>query len=745
MSSTAYKNAVILAENANSNLRILANQVTIQSFGSMAAPAPGTPVSAIVSAANNCNILTLSNAFAGFEGNVSVSGTVSAATGSFQTLSTASVAAPGATLSNLTVYGAAATGSLSAGSAAVSGQVSAGSVAAPGATLSNLTVYGATATGSLSAGSATVSGQVSAGSVVAPGASLSNLTVYGATTTGSLSAGSATVSGQVSAGSLSAGSAAVSGSVVAPGASLSNLTVYGATATGSLSAGSAAVSGQVSAGSVAAPGATLSNLTVYGATATGSLSAGSATVSGSVVAPWASLSNLTVYGATTIGSLSAASATVSGQVSAGSLSAGSATVSGQVSAGSLSAGSATVSGQVSAGSVVAPNASLSNATVYGTVSANVIMASNLYVPGTTTTVDALTTVASNLVISNQIGFGPALSVSQKGTGSQYAVAEFFDSDVSTTVPALMVANGGNIGVGTATPAANLELIGTARVNSIMVKPPYGSGLAGVDMQIRNNDLNTQGAGYVMHIGVDANQSAASYINVVSEVGTLGNPSLDLRANGTTYLTMSPTGSVGIGNTNPASTLSVSGGASVGSGYAGTAAPADGLIVSGNVGIGTTIPAASLDINNGIYMRNANISGYIPTILSNYEEYSFLPSSLVSDTGATFGYGGSLTFVRIGRMVQVSGVISLNTFSATATYVEALSSVIPSRFIPSNTNMIWFTRVTDNVSGIGTLQWDGTKFFWQRRSPDFQPSLGSTEYTWFTGTFFNIYNNISYIV
>ena len=289
------------------------------------------------------------------------------------------------------------------------------------------------------------------------GALSNNLVSAGVGSFSNVHASSLEVAGGASLGNMSVSTLAVSA------ASLSNATVYGTVSVATVAAGA------VSAGTLAASAASLSNATVYGTVSAGSVST-----------PAASLSNLTVYGATATGSLSA----------------GSATVSGQVSAGSLSVGSATVSGQVSAGSVIAPNASLSNAIVYGTVSANVIMASNLYVPGTTTTVDALTTVASNLVISNQIGFGPALSVSQKGTGSQYAVAEFFDTDISTTVPALMVANGGLVGVGTAAPA---------------------------------------------------------------------------------------------------SALSVSGGATVGSGYAGTAAPIDGLIVSGNVGIGTTAPAQTLDV------------------------------------------------------------------------------------------------------------------------------------------------------
>jgi len=47
--------------------------------------------------------------------------------------------------------------------------------------------------------------------------------------------------------------------------------------------------------------------------------------------------------------------------------------------------------------------------------------------------------------------------------------------------------------------------------------------------------------------------------------------------------------LGIWTTSPGSKLSVSGGVSIGSTYAGTAAPTDGLIVQGNVGIGTTTP------------------------------------------------------------------------------------------------------------------------------------------------------------
>ncbi|WP_449397568.1 hypothetical protein [Chryseobacterium wanjuense] len=56
-----------------------------------------------------------------------------------------------------------------------------------------------------------------------------------------------------------------------------------------------------------------------------------------------------------------------------------------------------------------------------------------------------------------------------------------------------------------------------------------------------------------------------------------------------------TGNVGIGTSAPSSKLSVNGNMSVGAGYTGTAAPANGSIIEGNVGIGTSAPATKLDV------------------------------------------------------------------------------------------------------------------------------------------------------
>ena len=91
---------------------------------------------------------------------------------------------------------------------------------------------------------------------------------------------------------------------------------------------------------------------------------------------------------------------------------------------------------------------------------NTCTTSNLKVLGTQTTVNAITTVASNLTINNTSGgYGAALSVSQAGLGTNYPVAEFYDTSTSTTIPSLMVASGGLVGIGTTNPIAKLDVAG----------------------------------------------------------------------------------------------------------------------------------------------------------------------------------------------------------------------------------------------------------------------------------------------
>jgi len=138
--------------------------------------------------------------------------------------------------------------------------------------------------------------------------------------------------------------------------------------------------------------------------------------------------------------------------------------------------------------------------------------------------------------------------------------------------------------------------------------------------------------------------------------------------------------VGVGESSPASKLSVKGNLAIGSGYSTTAAPANGLAVEGNVGIGTANPTYKLhtlgDIyanggwfrvsgNQGLYFESWGGGFYMTdaTWIRTFNDKNFYHNTGIMRTDGTFQVGGSgATFnvVNGGDLSYRTNVLIANT-------------------------------------------------------------------------------------
>ena len=92
-----------------------------------------------------------------------------------------------------------------------------------------------------------------------------------------------------------------------------------------------------------------------------------------------------------------------------------------------------------------------------------ISAENLTVFGDTTVLNTVSSNTEQMVITNA-GTGPALRVIQSGVNT---VAEFYDSDVVGGIPNMIIANGGNVGLGTNSPSKTLHVNGDIFASGIL--------------------------------------------------------------------------------------------------------------------------------------------------------------------------------------------------------------------------------------------------------------------------------------
>ena len=187
-----------------------------------------------------------------------------------------------------------------------------------------------------------------------------------------------------------------------------------------------------------------------------------------------------------------------------------------------------------------------------------LFASNLTILGSVQTTNVYQIDTSNVYIDNQSGAGPALTVRQKTINANGIIADFYDVDVSSTVPVFRISDGGNIGIGTTTAIQKLHVSGTgstATPTALIIDniAETGGGNPAQFIQLRNITGGTATDYFGIGSIYSGGTAATKKLLISASTTYNANPQ-----NTDTKLTILQNGNVGIGSTSPTTLLDVTG-------------------------------------------------------------------------------------------------------------------------------------------------------------------------------------------
>lgn len=259
--------------------------------------------------------------------------------------------------------------------------------------------------------------------------------------------------------------------------------------------------------------------------------------------------------------------------------------------------------------------------------------------------DTATNLWKSSTISTLLGYTPA-----NASGTTNYLSKFTGS--TTLGNSLVYDNGTNVGVGTSSPGATLDVSGSLNTGKSIVR-------------VTNSDTN-------------------NYITIGAGIPTISNAGMNFTVDGTSRMVISSSGNVGIGTTGPDVKFSVTPSTDVSAkiGYAfigkGTDAGLSGWAVFGNIGAQAANQVALSQSGTGLTVLNAASGQNIRFRIANVDK-------AIIDLNGNVGIGTTTPSTKL----DVMGAMLVNGGTNSTDGIKILASLTSSAF----TSGIEFIRTT----------------------------------------------------